>query len=325
MPVPKHTIPHWREFERLVALLESHFRPQGAIIKSPDHILDKITGELRQVDASIRLNEDSTPVLITIECRKRKAKPDTTWIEQLNQKHIDIGASFTIAVSSAPFTEPALKKARYYGIETRLLKEISEETVKAWASTLSAVYVKSKFGLRRLGIKFKDFAREQSPDLTPEILNEYSKGDVEYKFIRRLADSVMISIGDLLREHETKTGNQIPGSLAENVTVRIPPRTTVGIIISSKFSTLFEGVPINGEPVTKILSWKFEPQEAAIATVIGPLEIEQLDVEFQIIQRTYPTQLGQLLSYNNNQGFAQNVEVRDITFDDQERIQIIIT
>src|SRR5215217_6263461 len=121
MPNFKRRLTQWREFERLVALLENHLRPQGAIIQSPDSIVDKVTGELREVDASIRYKVDAIPILVTIECRDRVAMQDVTWIEQLVTKRNDIGASATIAVSSNRFTEPAIKKAKFYNIETRLL------------------------------------------------------------------------------------------------------------------------------------------------------------------------------------------------------------
>lgn len=59
----------WREFERLITRIEKMLAPMGAEIKSPDRIPDKVTGQLREVDASIRYTVGSAPVLITVECR----------------------------------------------------------------------------------------------------------------------------------------------------------------------------------------------------------------------------------------------------------------
>lgn len=72
--------PKWREFEKLTALIEQHLGPQGAIVRSPDYITDKITGEQREVDASVRYQVGSVPILITIECRDRTSVQDVTWI-----------------------------------------------------------------------------------------------------------------------------------------------------------------------------------------------------------------------------------------------------
>ena len=60
-----------RQFEKLVALIESHLVPHGARVESPDHIPDRITSELREVDASVQYQVGSVPILITIECRDR--------------------------------------------------------------------------------------------------------------------------------------------------------------------------------------------------------------------------------------------------------------
>jgi hypothetical protein len=73
----------WREFEKLVARVEQAMAPSGAEVKSPDRIPDKVTGQLREVDASIRYKVGTCPVLITIECRDRRSIEDAQWIEQL--------------------------------------------------------------------------------------------------------------------------------------------------------------------------------------------------------------------------------------------------
>ena len=97
----------WREFERLVARIERDLAPRGAVVRSPDRVPDLVTGSLREVDASIRFTVGSAPILITIECRRRAAVQDDTWIEQLAAKKEKVGAAKTIAVSASGFSEPA--------------------------------------------------------------------------------------------------------------------------------------------------------------------------------------------------------------------------
>ncbi len=43
-----------RDFEEMVARIEERLAPNGAIVNSPDYITDKVTGQPREVDASIR-------------------------------------------------------------------------------------------------------------------------------------------------------------------------------------------------------------------------------------------------------------------------------
>ena len=115
-----------REFELLVSRIEAALAPAGAAIQSPDHILDRVTGEKREVDASIRYRVGSADLLITVECRDRTRTEDVTWIEQLATKQRQIGAAHTIAVSSTGFSGPASKAARMHGISTRVIDEVSD-------------------------------------------------------------------------------------------------------------------------------------------------------------------------------------------------------
>jgi len=123
----------WKEFEILVARIEKTLAPYNAIVKSPDLIPDKITGKHREIDATIRYNIGSTNILIIIECRHRKRVQDTLWIEQLHSKQKAVNAARCIAVSSSNFSEPAIKKASFYGIEIRLFRTTTPETIKSWS------------------------------------------------------------------------------------------------------------------------------------------------------------------------------------------------
>lgn len=131
----------WREFEKLVARIEKAAAAKGASVRSPDHILDKITGTMREVDASIRFSSGGSDVLVTVECRKRSRKDDVTWIEQLATKREKLGASKTIAVSEAGFTKSAIKTAKNYDIEVKTLSEVSANEIDAWFLPGGAVHV----------------------------------------------------------------------------------------------------------------------------------------------------------------------------------------
>ena len=128
-----------RQFEELVARIESMLQSAGAVVVSPDHLEDKITGTSREVDACITLQSGA---IVTVECRDRwtckqgkrsKAKQDVIWIEQLVTKRADLGVSKTIGVSAGGFTKAAIKKAAHYGIELRQMSEVSDvEIAQTW-------------------------------------------------------------------------------------------------------------------------------------------------------------------------------------------------
>jgi len=133
--------PDWREFELLIARIEQWLGPKGAEVKSPDKLPDRVTGELREVDASIRFRVGSAPVLVTVECRDRTKVQDVRWIEEIASKRDSVGAARTIAVSSSGFTDPARKKAKALGIELRTTNEITEGVAAQWARNVKIAFV----------------------------------------------------------------------------------------------------------------------------------------------------------------------------------------
>ncbi|NPE28396.1 hypothetical protein HNV12_10575 [Methanococcoides sp. SA1] len=121
-----------KDLEETVSLLHKILSKDEYEITSPDYIADKITGQLREVDISIKATIGSVSIIIIIECRDRKSKEDSMWIEQLVTKCKDLNVQKVIAVSSNDFTEPAKAKANHHGIETRTLNRITVEDVKSW-------------------------------------------------------------------------------------------------------------------------------------------------------------------------------------------------
>lgn len=317
--------PNWREFEQLVALIESHLGPAGAVVRSPDRILDKVTGQPREVDASVRYQVGSVPVLITIECRDRESAQDVRWIEELIAKRDSIGASATVAVSTSGFSRPAMEKARAHGIETRVLREVQDGAIRDWALMIQTVAIQEGVGLRRLWVTLKPAPADPEPRLHPDVKREYGRGDVEYTFIRRARDGRLISIGDVLRDADEKAGIHKYNVADRGTTFDLPPKSEKLIPIESGFPTLFEGVETGGPPVTKVLSWCFDPGEATVRTVCGEAEIESMSVEFVLIQRAYPLNIGRLLSYEGPERAIAAVDCRPLLLAGGRTIQVVIS
>lgn len=124
--------PQWKEFEELVAGIEEAASPRGAVVTRNDHLTDIITGEMRQVDATIRFRAGSTHILILIECRDRDRTEDVRWIEEMVMKLRGLAASKIILVSSTGFTQPARTKAKHYGVELRELAAINADEIQDW-------------------------------------------------------------------------------------------------------------------------------------------------------------------------------------------------
>jgi hypothetical protein len=131
----------WREFERLISRVERTLAGQTVKVTSPDRIKSLLTGRSREVDASLRTKIGSADIIVTIECRKRSAKQDVTWIEQLSSKRAAIGAARTIAVSSTPFSTDAIRAAAFYGIDLRVATDVTDEDVQSWMLPVSVTHV----------------------------------------------------------------------------------------------------------------------------------------------------------------------------------------
>lgn len=185
----------WRQFELLVAQIESALLSHDAQVMSPDRIPDLVTGKLREVDASIRLNVGSTPILITLECRDRHSIQDDTWIEQLATKKAKIGASVTIAVSSSGFTEPATRSAKHFGIELRTLKPLAEMEAKDWVEKAGI-----KVEVREWRFTDVKLMLDQAPDnveLADDLLAELEKSFYDARIAVRKSDGHSISLGQM--------------------------------------------------------------------------------------------------------------------------------
>ncbi len=318
----KKATKEWREFEKLVSLIESHLATKGAVIKSPDYIIDKITGEPREVDASIRYQIGSVPILITIECRDRKSIEDSRWIEQLAQKQSDIGANATIAVSSRKFSAPAMRKAKFYGIETRLLNDIAEDSIREWANKVETIIFQGVFHLSSIRISLAD---DTVFSFDPKMEVKFKEKGIEYKFVHLVDENLEVSIKDLLLQNENPDEEALNIQGARQVTVNIPSKTLVKIPVDLKFSNLFEDVPLSGEVVKKLLRWEFATSEATILTGQGVKEVRYLDAEFQMKYKAYPAGVRRFLSYKSEDSTILNVEERSIDFDSGETLNLTIS
>jgi len=143
----------WREFEGLVARIEQDAGPLGLKVTSPDRIRCRMTGRLREVDASIRSQVGTSNVLVTIECRKRGRKQDVTWIEQLATKKQAIGADRTIAVSSAGFSEEAHAAARHHGVDLRRLSDVSAAQINTLLHLDFVLFTHKRCAVARVGVR----------------------------------------------------------------------------------------------------------------------------------------------------------------------------
>jgi hypothetical protein len=165
-----------RRLERIVALIEKSLGPEGLLVKSPDVELDKTTGKPREIDVGIRLKGGSTPLLIMVECREHKRRQGVEWIEQVVSKRDGIRAAKALAASSSGFTESALEKARYHGVETRRIDEIDAEDVRDWFGAFQFTLLHRRCELHHAQLSL-DLRGQELQDQTRLLAREWKYGD----------------------------------------------------------------------------------------------------------------------------------------------------
>lgn len=234
----------WREFEKLVARIEAAIGPAGAAVTSPDHIRDSITGELREVDACIRAQIDTLPIRV-LECRNRVNVEDVMWIEQLVTKGRDLGVPIT-AVSSRGFSEPAIVKANHYGIETRVISEMTQDTMVNWVKIEEVVHLVYFPVIEVVNLEMYREPGDTDAMLHPSVVERVQAGGGDASVFVRHSDSRTFSACQIL-----------------DVSIR-------------KGLSLFAGVPDDGTKVQKQAVITFARGILRVLTTAGPRDLCKL-------------------------------------------------
>src|SRR5688572_13707857 len=109
--------PRSNQFQRLVFLVKKVLAPTGATVTESKMLIDRETGDEREVDICIETTLAGHPVTLSIECQDHKRITDVTWVEQMYSKHQRLATSTLILASRSGFSKRARTLARIKGIE----------------------------------------------------------------------------------------------------------------------------------------------------------------------------------------------------------------
>jgi hypothetical protein len=183
-----------RELEIIVEALERCFAPADADIKSPDAILDRVTGTLREVDVSIRYKIGSVPILVILECRDQSATQDVTWIEQLAKKRDDVRASRAVAVSSSGFSEAARLKAAHDAIDLRTVSELTTEVVLGWCAVPHTIGGSRNTNLTHVAFEFAAGVDTSDPEIRASLHRADGRIDIVRNVFRSQNSGQLVSV-----------------------------------------------------------------------------------------------------------------------------------
>ncbi len=144
-------------FQRLIRDLHAQLASNCSIIESA-MLIDRLSGDAREVDIVLRSVVGGYELVVSIECRDRSRPATIEWVEQMIEKHNSLPTNKLILVSRTGFTQTAKAKADRHGVETYTLEEAGHvdwtKLVDDW----------SELRFEGMDLNFDIFALVQWPD-----------------------------------------------------------------------------------------------------------------------------------------------------------------
>lgn len=109
------TLPHWKEFEILVAKIQKELAIDSTVTHN-DKIIGRKSKQIRQIDVSIRSKIGQFNVLIIIDCKDYAEPVDVKAVEEFMGLVDDVGAQQAAIVAAKGFTEAAKTRAIEAGL-----------------------------------------------------------------------------------------------------------------------------------------------------------------------------------------------------------------
>lgn len=307
-----------REFELLTSRIEGALAPTGARIKSPDRIRDKITGQFREVDASIRYTVGSVELLITIECRDRARIQDVTWIEQVATKRTHIGADRTIAVSSTGFTEAAIRAAQAHGISVRLISDITDEDIRSLTDKLEVTVTTITLALGEMTLTYMETLPD-SPTLVAQSCELWNKQGWAAPIFREANSESPLSLSQLLSRTQSRPSDQ---SSTEASTVVLQPKATA-FLGTNPLSPHLRDVPADGTPIRKSFTITLDSENISVTTIYGVRRLKQIAFVVTATSSTEPIPAKRIGEYATEHEVVARFTEHQVQLDQNESLTIL--
>lgn len=97
-------------FQQVVTIIQQHMA-RDATVEPSGWLVNRLTGEKREVDVVIRQQVAGYEVIVSVEATAGGRKADAAWVESMVQKHRNLPTSKLVLVSQAGFYAPARKLA----------------------------------------------------------------------------------------------------------------------------------------------------------------------------------------------------------------------
>ncbi len=130
--MPKRT----NAFQSLVFKLTRQLQPFGAKVEESRLLIDKTTGERREVDVVVEFRSGPHPFLLCLECRSGRRPATVEWVDTMHAKHRALNTNKLVLVSKSGFSHKALTKAQSYGHDAMSVRDAASVD---WRSVVDVV------------------------------------------------------------------------------------------------------------------------------------------------------------------------------------------
>ena len=112
-------------FQEVVAIIHAHMA-EGAVVEESALLVNRLTGEQREVDVVIRSETAGHPFVIGVEASALGRKASADWVEQMVGKHKNLPTDKLVLVAEGGFTRQATELAAAEGVITLSPEDVSE-------------------------------------------------------------------------------------------------------------------------------------------------------------------------------------------------------
>jgi hypothetical protein len=129
------------EFQKLVFAVKKA-AGKDAIVKESEFLIDKVTGQKREVDVYIESVVAGHKVVVCVECVAEGRAASVTWVEEMMAKHQSLPTNCLVLASRKGFAKAARKKAEAAGIQILNYESLGQSAVDRLFGGASSLWSK---------------------------------------------------------------------------------------------------------------------------------------------------------------------------------------
>jgi len=183
------TEPKWKRFEKLVAQVQQELAP-NALVTHNDQIMGRNSGELRQIDITVKQKVGQYNILIAIDCKDYKRAVNVKDVEQFSGLIKDIGANKGVLVAANGFTNTAKRVGDKAGLN---LYRLVDTEAHDWQTYVSIPVLCDFRGIKSYQFMFHTPLSDVLSQMDPRQTTEITLYDVNHQPLGKVVDLLKAS------------------------------------------------------------------------------------------------------------------------------------